>query len=332
VVGGGAPVHNGTVVTFTTSLGRIEPSEARTTGGKATVRLVGDGRSGTATVTAFSGSASESIELPVGAAAAERISVTASPQSLPGTGGSALISARVEDASGNGLPGVPVAFSTTRGNLSETSVRANSEGVAATTLTTTQEADVTASSGSKTGTVKLTLRPRSGVQMTPPASATVGVPSTLTVTPVANSVLSAVSIDFGDGRTVELGALTGATTVAHVFRSQGIASITARATDVDGVVTTTSTQVAVAPLAVSLAGSPATANARATVTFTATVSTGALIDRYDWNFGDGTTHSSTTNQVAKAFPSAGNYPVTVRVIPFQNGAASSAIITYVVTP
>jgi hypothetical protein len=30
----GTPVHNGTLVTFTTTLGRVEPAEARTTNGR----------------------------------------------------------------------------------------------------------------------------------------------------------------------------------------------------------------------------------------------------------------------------------------------------------
>jgi hypothetical protein len=67
----GTPVQNGTVVSFTTTLGRIEPSEARTQNGKVTVRFTGDGRSGLATITAFSGAASNAtLELPIGAAAA----------------------------------------------------------------------------------------------------------------------------------------------------------------------------------------------------------------------------------------------------------------------
>lgn len=64
--GVGTTVHDGTVVTFTTTLGRIEPVEARTKDGRVTVRLVGDGRTGTAVVTAISGPAIGSIEIAVG--------------------------------------------------------------------------------------------------------------------------------------------------------------------------------------------------------------------------------------------------------------------------
>ena len=43
---GGTGVQNGTVVSFTTTIGTIDPTEARTQNGKATVRLNAGGRSG----------------------------------------------------------------------------------------------------------------------------------------------------------------------------------------------------------------------------------------------------------------------------------------------
>ena len=67
----GTPVQNGTVVTFTSSLGTIEPREARTSNGQVTVRYVAGTQSGTAKIGAFSGgSKSEDLEILVGAAAA----------------------------------------------------------------------------------------------------------------------------------------------------------------------------------------------------------------------------------------------------------------------
>jgi hypothetical protein len=68
--GVGTPVHDGTLVVFSTTLGRLDPTEAETKDGHATVRLVGDGRSGTAVVTAFSGAATSTLELAIGAAPA----------------------------------------------------------------------------------------------------------------------------------------------------------------------------------------------------------------------------------------------------------------------
>src|SRR6478752_5043832 len=68
--GAGTPVQNGTLVSFTTTLGRIEPSEARTSNGQVRVRFFPGNQSGTATITAFSGGASGKLEnLKVGSAA-----------------------------------------------------------------------------------------------------------------------------------------------------------------------------------------------------------------------------------------------------------------------
>ncbi len=80
--GAGTPVQNGTVITFTTTLGRIEPADARTNNGQVRVRFISSsGQSGVATITAFSGGASGKLEnLRVGTAAAERVLLSATPQ------------------------------------------------------------------------------------------------------------------------------------------------------------------------------------------------------------------------------------------------------------
>jgi hypothetical protein len=168
--GVGTPVHNGTLVTFTTSLGRIEPAEARTQNGRATVKLFGDGRSGTATVSAFSGAATQTVEVAIGAAGASRVVLTATPQALGPTGGTAVVTARVEDEQGNGLLGVPVSFSTTAGTLSPTSALTNAEGLATTSLTTTAAATVSATAGASTGQVALTLKARTDLTLVAPTT------------------------------------------------------------------------------------------------------------------------------------------------------------------
>ncbi len=161
----GIVVNDGTVVQFSTTLGRVEPAEAKTANGQARVRLIGDGRSGTAIVTAISGSLVQTIEIEVGAAGANRVVLTANPGSLPAGGGTSTISARVEDGSGNGLAGVPVNFSSNNGTLSSISVVTNSLGVATTTLETATTTTVTGSIGSGTGhtaTVNITVAPGEG--------------------------------------------------------------------------------------------------------------------------------------------------------------------------
>jgi len=61
--GGGTPVHDGTFVTFTSTLGTIDPVEARTAGGRVTVTFTGDGRTGKAVITATSGPITKTHEI-----------------------------------------------------------------------------------------------------------------------------------------------------------------------------------------------------------------------------------------------------------------------------
>jgi len=129
--GAGTPVQNGTLVSFTTTLGRIEPSEARTNNGQVRVKFIASGQSGAATITAFSGGTSGKIEnFFVGAAAAERVTLTASPQNLGPAGGQSQISARVEDTSGAGVVGVPVNFTASTGQLSASTATTDDTGIA----------------------------------------------------------------------------------------------------------------------------------------------------------------------------------------------------------
>jgi hypothetical protein len=161
VPGSGTPVHNGTEVFFSTTLGRIEPADAKTVSGRATARLVGGGLSGTAIVRATSGGATSTIEVDIGAATATRLVVTATPQTLARGGGASAITARVEDQQGNPVPSVLVSFSTSKGTVSPTSDSTNEQGVANTTLSTTETATVTATSGGSAtalnGTVVVTV-------------------------------------------------------------------------------------------------------------------------------------------------------------------------------
>jgi hypothetical protein len=181
--GAGTPVQNGTLVSFTTTIGRIEPPEARTRNGQVRVRFIAGGQSGSATVTAFSGGASGKIEnLRVGSAAAERVIITATPQTLGPAGGSSQISARVEDVSGLGVPGIPVSFTTTAGEINPPTATTDQNGVATTTLQTAREATVTANVAGKTAELTVGLNPRTGITIDGPDEAVAaGLPATFTV-------------------------------------------------------------------------------------------------------------------------------------------------------
>lgn len=155
----GTPVQDGTLVSFITNLGRIEPAEARTDNGTVKVRFVGDGRSGTATILAFSGAVRAETTLKVGTAAVETLALRATQLPIGLTGGSSTITATVLDASGNTLPGLTIQFSSTRGTLSAGSAVTNPAGEASVLLSTTADATVTATVGTKTATVTVALRP-----------------------------------------------------------------------------------------------------------------------------------------------------------------------------
>src|SRR6476660_7410355 len=120
----GTPPHSGTHVTFTTTLGTIQPSDAETdTSGQVTVKFLAGSQSGTATITAISGGASVSatgaVKILVGSAAVGRVNVSANPTLVPALGGVTTISAVVIDINGNPLGASPVIFSTTAGTLAD---------------------------------------------------------------------------------------------------------------------------------------------------------------------------------------------------------------------
>jgi PKD repeat protein len=285
-------VHNGTVVSFSTTLGHIEPAEAKTTGGQVTVKLIADGRSGAATVTAYSGGATKTLTIAVGAAAAARILVTASPQSLPFPGGNSTINAIVQDGQSNPISGVPIAFSTTKGSLAATTAVTDAFGNATTTLSTTADATVTASAGGSTGTlsgtVTVTIQPNGTVGITAPTgTVTVGSSITFTVT-VAGVAVSNVVVDFGDGsQTASLGPISASQVVQHVYNRPGAYTVSATATFVDGSQPkTVTTPLVVQDYTVSAScGQNVTFGATSTFTATVTPSTVGISD-YIWDFFD----------------------------------------------
>ena len=327
--GGGVPVHNGTTVLFTTTLGRIEPAEAKTDGGKVVVKLFADGRSGTATVTAISGPAFNSVDVTIGAAGATRVLVSATPQSLPATGGTSTVTAQVQDAGGNALLGVPVSFSTTAGTLSAPTAITDAQGVATTVLTTTAAATVTANagggaSGALTGNVAITLRPQTTVTLTTPPSITASVPATFTVGVGANTIITNATIDFGDGTSTPLGSISANQTVQHLYGSGGSFTVKVTATDSNGDRREISTPVVVAPLVAVLTANPATVTFGGSINFTVATSTGALIDRYEWDFGDGPVIVTPANTMSHIFQRRGTHTVVVRVVPL---VGSSKLVT-----
>src|SRR5438034_9048454 len=250
----GTPPQAGTHVTFTTSLGSIQPAEAETNvGGQAIVTFNAGNQSGTANITAISGGASVgangAVKTAIGAAAVGRVVVSANPTTVSSLGGVSTITAAVAAVNGNTLSGIPVTFTTTGGTLSASLAFTDSGGSAHTELTTTVQATVTATAGvagtgtttppptgggtgttpggststQASGSVTVNVSPVPTVTISPATTGTLtaGSPITfnLTVTPAANATtqIRNVQVDFGDGSVFPLGPITGTQPVQHAF-------------------------------------------------------------------------------------------------------------------
>jgi hypothetical protein len=319
--GAGTPVHNGTVVTFTTTIGRIEPAEARTNNGQVRVTFFANGQSGTATITAFSGGASGKLEnLKVGSAGADHLVLTASPQALSCSGGPSTVSARVEDASGVGLAAVPVTFTTTKGTVNPGSVVTDSNGTAATTLTTSQEATVTANAAGKTATATVTLSPRTGISITPPTGQiSAGAPTSFTVAVGSTANINSVVIDFGDSTSQNLGPISGSTTVPHTYRNEGTFTVSATASDAAGCSERVSTGITILPgqppTVTITAPASATINTEVIVSANVSGATSTVVG-YHWEFGPDATIpviDTGSRQVKVTWTKLGTKTILVRV-------------------
>ena len=117
VDGTGFPVPDGTVVQFFTTLGRIQ-EQGKTNDGVARVNLTSDSRSGTAEVTAFSGEATGSESVEIGAVRPRTVIVRAEPSIITNSRSSHII-ATVLDENGDPVPNLPVVFSLPATNNTE---------------------------------------------------------------------------------------------------------------------------------------------------------------------------------------------------------------------
>ena len=149
-----------------------------------------------------------------------------------------------------------------------------------------------------------------------------------TVTKAANtSNLREVTLDFGDGSSLSLGTLAaGNALVSHTYNGpSGVtaASYTAtvRAIDVNNEQTSATTIVNInpsAPLQVAIAGTVGTpTSGRTPVAFTATVLPAVggadVVRSFAWDFGDGSTATTSGNTTSHVYSSSGARTVVVTV-------------------
>jgi hypothetical protein len=235
--------------------------------------------------------------------------------------------ASVITESGAPVQSVPVTFNADQGTLTVQTVPTDVNGEARTVLTTAQKTNVTATAGTKTSTpatvvdvrvgpgVTITCAPAGGGATSSCANLQASASNntaavTFTVTKGANtSTLRDATIDFGDGTSQGLGTLAGgAVTVTHSYAGPTGSSprgytATVRATDVNNETTNVSTSLTItprAPFTVDLGASPGDGTHPVTETLTATVA-GADAARFDWDFGDGATATTTSNKTTHVY-------------------------------
>lgn len=276
---GGTPPHDGTTVTFSSTIGNMVPVEAQTINGVATSILNAGSVSGKGTIKAFSGGAvtATGAEITIGAAAATTIAVSATPSSVSQSGGTVTVAALVLDASGNPLPGVNVNFSADAGQLSAPTALSDANGVARVQLQTAQTAKVTATAGTATKDVTVTVSsaPSATIAVTPP-SPFVGVPAAITVTPATGGTrqVQSVTVDYGDGTSDTAVNPTGPVGFTHTWHRAGGFTVTARSTDVAGNTGIASTAIIVQSSnpTISVGASPSSGPAPLTSTISGTAS------------------------------------------------------------
>ncbi len=338
----GTPVQNGTTVSFTTNLGALSPTEARTINGVATVQFVGNGQSGTAEISAISGGAKVAapLKLAVGAAAATRVVVTASPNQIS-SGGVSTITARVTETGGNPLSGVVVSFSTDSGSLSSTVASTSPSGEAQVTLSATRDATVTAAAGTGpglSGTVKVTVgsQPDIVIVSSPPSPVErQNVNFFVTITLGASTeTFQGLVVDFGDGQTS--GPLSGTSqNVSHVYDSSGTYTVAATGFTTTGNTKRATTVISVGertPLNFTLTATPNPTKVGDLTTFSVTFEgTGAPnnVSRYDWSFGEpGATATTTGRQTSYVYKTSSTKTarVTVRTTDGNSGNGQTQVI------
>jgi len=357
----GTPPQHGTRVTFTTTLGSIQPSEADTDiSGRVTVKFLAGSGSGTATITAISGgvsaSGTNSVKIAIGAAAVASISASASPGTVAASGGTSTITAKVGDPSGNPLTSVPITFTADNGSLSASVVSTDATGAAQATLTTSKTTKVTVTAGvatpstgtGSTATPATTVQTASvtvnvnaastiAVGAASPTSPAVGQAVTFPITYTQNangSPVARVVIDFGDGSSQTINGQPSA--VTHVYSSPGSYTVRATAIDTFGDTANGTGSVTVTPkpqlvVTVSATTPNPTAGMPTSFLIAATPTAGNAITSVTVDFGDGnkgTLPGNTTN-LQHVYASAGTYAVTVIATDSSGASGSASTVIFV---
>src|SRR5262249_54614408 len=134
------------------------------------------------------------------------------------------------------------------------------------------------------------------------------------------------SYDFDNNGTWELTDVTTASAITS-FSTTGSKTVKARIKDKDGGFTDYTTVVTVNGALTANAGLDKTANEGSSVSFTGTASGGIGTLSYDWDFGDGSAHSTGTLIPSHTYADNGTYTVTLTVTAGTATATDTAVVT-----
>jgi PKD repeat protein len=134
------------------------------------------------------------------------------------------------------------------------------------------------------------------------------------------------SYDFDNNGTWDLADVTTAS-ASTSFATSGSKTVKARIKDKDGGFTDYTTTVTVNGALTANAGVDKTANEAASVSFTGAASGGIGTLSYDWDFGDGSAHSTGTLTPTHNYADNGTYTVTLTVTAGAVTATDTAVVT-----
>ncbi|MBM3133761.1 MAG: hypothetical protein FJZ89_00390 [Chloroflexi bacterium] len=351
---GGDPVADGTVVTFTTTLGAIAPLTRTTTNGVATAVLTSGSTSGTAVVVATADSRSGSTNVTFTPGPAASVALVAYPASIPIGGLTSTLTATVRDQYANLVTdGTVVTFATSLGDffLSSTVTNTTSGGMATAALTSgliMGTATVTATVDAISGTTTVTFTP--GLPFT---VALLAVPPRIPVggstTTVTATVVDRYNNRVTDGTVVTFATNLGSIAPLTCPTSSGLAT----ATLTSGNLASTATVTATAGMAAGTTPVTFTPGLPFTVTITANpisisvggitaILTATVVDQYNNNVANNTPVTFTTSlgSIAETQPrltsggaatatlTSGNMAGTATIIALADAHAGTTIVQF----
>ncbi|TPW09038.1 MAG: PKD domain-containing protein, partial [Acidimicrobiaceae bacterium] len=291
---------------------------------------------------AFSGAAKATeVEVKVGGAAAEKVTVRTEPSSIPQTGGTVTVIAGVTDASGNALPNTPINFTVDQGSLSSSSSTTDANGDARVTLTTNRTTKVTANVAGKTAEFTVTALAAPAVAISGcTAAQAVGVSVNCTITPTVatgGSPILSLTVNWGDSSGEQPIGGVAATSASHTYAASGNYTMVAAATDLNSQRGTAAIAFVVSRInpTISITASATTGSVGVPISFTVTPAANPPqpITNVTVDFGDGNTRNlgviSSAATVSRTYGSEGTFTVTATVTD-QSGGRGNATTQVVI--